>query len=69
MSSMMGRGKGPQGFAPKGTLKRLLTELFAKYKWQLIICMVCLAVNAGTNFSASIFIKNYIFKIWIINRN
>ncbi|MCR4879857.1 MAG: ABC transporter ATP-binding protein/permease [Bacilli bacterium] len=48
-----------KNFAPKGTLKRLLKDLFKKYKFLLIIVMVCLAINAATNFSASIFIKNF----------
>ena len=48
-----------KGFAPKGTLKRLLKDLFHRYRFLLIIVMVCLAINAATNFSASIFIKNF----------
>ena len=54
-----GRGHAPQGFAPKGTLKRLLKELFKRYSFLLIIVMICLALNSATNFSAPIFIKNY----------
>lgn len=52
-------GRGQKGFAPKGTLKRLLKDLFKHYALLLIIVMICLAVNAATNFSASIFIKNF----------
>ncbi|MBE6141287.1 MAG: ABC transporter ATP-binding protein [Erysipelotrichaceae bacterium] len=48
-----------KGFAPKGTLKRLLKDLFHRYRFLLIIVMLCLAINAATNFSASIFIKNF----------
>lgn len=48
-----------KGFAPKGTLKRLLKDLFHRYHFLLIIVMICLAINAATNFSASIFIKNF----------
>ena len=51
--------KGPMGFAPKGTLKRLLKNLFKRYFWLLIVVMLCLMINAATNFSASIFIKNF----------
>ena len=50
---------GGKGFAPKGTLKRLLKDVFKNYKWHLLIVMVCLAINSATNFSASIFIKNF----------
>ncbi len=61
MSMRNGRNnvRGMKNFAPKGTLKRLLKDLFKKYKFLLIIVMVCLAINAATNFSASIFIKNF----------
>lgn len=45
--------------APKGTLKRLLKDLFVNNKFKLLIVIICLAINAATNFSASIFIKNY----------
>ena len=55
----MRRMPGQKGFAPKGTLKRLLKDLFKKHYVLLIIVMICLAINAGTNFSASIFIKNF----------
>jgi len=48
-----------KGFAPKGTIKRLLKDLFHRYRFLLIIVMLCLAINAATNFSASIFIKNF----------
>ena len=48
-----------KGFAPKGTLKRLLKDLFRRYHFLLVIVMLCLAINAATNFSASIFIKNF----------
>lgn len=51
--------RGQKGFAPKGTLKRLLKDLFKRYALLLIIVMICLIINSGTNFSASIFIKNY----------
>jgi len=53
------RFRGGPSFAPKGTLKRLLKDLFKQYKWLLLIVAVCLAINAATNFSASIFIKNF----------
>ena len=49
-----GRGK-----APKGTLKRVLKDIFKNNKFKILIVIICLALNAGTNFSASIFIKNY----------
>ena len=48
-----------RGFAPKGTLKRLLKDIYKENKIKLIIVIICLAINAATNFSASIFIKNF----------
>ena len=45
--------------APKGTLKRVLKDIFKSNKVKIIIVLICLMLNAGTNFSASIFIKNY----------
>jgi len=51
--------RGPAGFAPKGTLKRLLKDLFKHYKWLIFVVLLCLAINSATNFSASIFIKNF----------
>lgn len=53
------RFRGGPSFAPKGTLKRLLKDLFKQYKWLLLIVAICLAINSATNFSASIFIKNF----------
>ena len=46
------------GKAKKGTLKFLLTSFLKKYKWRMLLVIFCLAFNAATNFSASIFIKN-----------
>ena len=48
-----------QGKAPKGTLKRILKDIFKSNKGKIIIVLICLMINAGTNFSASIFIKNF----------
>ena len=53
------RYAGPKMQVPKGTLKRLLKDLLVGNKLKLILVVLCLAINAATNFSASIFIKNY----------
>jgi len=48
--------KGKMG-KRKGVLPRLLKMLFAKYKWTLILCMVCLILSAVSNFTASIYVS------------
>ena len=53
----MPRGR-TYGKLKKGTLKFLLKSFLSKYKWRMLLVVICLAINAGTNFSASIFIKN-----------
>ena len=53
------RYAGPKMQVPKGTLKRLLKDLLVGNKLKLLLVVLCLAINAATNFSASIFIKNY----------
>ncbi len=56
---MPSHGHTFKGSAPtKGTLKRILKELFRDYKKPLILALVCLTINSCTNFCASIFIKN-----------
>lgn len=40
----------------KGILLRLIKVLVKKYPWQIILVVVCLALNAVSNFSASIFV-------------
>lgn len=52
----MPKGKG--GKAKKGTLSRLLKELFSSYKWQIIIAMIFIVFASISNFTSSIFIKN-----------
>ena len=46
------------GKPKKGTLKFLLKNFLKLYKWRMLLVVICLAINAGTNFSASIFIRN-----------
>ena len=49
---------GFKGKPKKGTMKFLLGNFLKLYKWRMLLVVVCLAINAGTNFSASIFIRN-----------
>ena len=46
------------GKPKKGTMKFLLGNFLKLYKWRMLLVVVCLAFNAATNFSASIFIRN-----------
>ena len=44
---MRGRGMPvPKGSIKKGTLPRLLKTLFKYYKWQTIVVLVCIFLNA-----------------------
>lgn len=51
--------KGKPGTIKKGTFARLLKILFKNYKWRLTLAMFCILINALTNVSASICIKNF----------
>ena len=46
-----------RGKAKKGTLKRLLKHLFAKYPFQLISSAICIIFNIFTNLCSSIFVN------------
>lgn len=50
--------KGAHGKAKKGTLGRLLKMLFKDFKWQMIVCMICIILTSISNFTSSIFVKN-----------
>ncbi len=47
--------KGKMQRAKKGTLKRLLKELFSKFKWQLIFSAICIILYSVANISSSVF--------------
>ena len=49
---------GFKGKPKKGTMKFLLGNFLKLYKWRMLLVVFCLAINAVTNFSASIFIRN-----------
>jgi len=51
----MGKNFGKEK-AKKGTLLRLLKTLFKDFKVQIILVMVCLLINIGTNLCSSIFV-------------
>ncbi len=58
---MRGRGmRMPKGAIKKGTLPRLLKMLFKHYKWQTVIVLVCLFLNAFGSLISSVFIKTLI---------
>ena len=46
-----------RGKAKKGTMKRLLKELFKLYPWHLVLVLVCLLFNVFGNISSSIFVS------------
>ena len=46
------------GKPKKGTLKFLVKNFLYLYKWRMLLVVICLAINAASNFSASIFIRN-----------
>jgi len=43
--------------AKKGTMKRLIKDLFSKYKWPIIFSFACICFNVATNLTVSIFLK------------
>ena len=43
--------------AKKGTMKRILKQLFKLYPWQLILSLICLIFNVFGNLSSSIFMS------------
>ena len=47
-----------KGKPKKGTLKFLITNFLKLYKWRMLLVILCLGINAASNFSASIFIRN-----------
>ena len=46
-----------RGKAKKGTMKRLLKQLFKLYPWHLVLVLVCLLFNVFGNISSSIFVS------------
>ena len=47
-----------KGKPKKGTLKFLIKNFLHLYKWRMLLVVLCLGINAASNFSASIFIRN-----------
>ena len=43
--------------AKKGTMKRILKQLFKRYPWQLILSLICLIFNVFGNISSSVFVS------------
>ena len=50
--------KGAAGKAKKGTLPRLIKLLFSKYKWRVILSMICIVIMVAGNLTSSIVVKN-----------
>ena len=46
-----------RGRAKKGTMKRILKQLFKLYPWQLILSLICLIFNVFGNISSSVFVS------------
>ena len=46
-----------RGKAKKGTMKRILKQLFKLYPWQLILSLICLIFNVFGNISSSVFVS------------
>ena len=46
-----------RGRAKKGTMKRLLKQLFKLYPWQLALVLICLMFNVFGNISSSVFVS------------
>ncbi len=46
-----------RGRAKKGTMKRILKQLFKLYPWQLILSLICLLFNVFGNLSSSVFMS------------
>ena len=51
-------GNNFKGKPKKGTLKFLIKNFLHLYKWRMLLVILCLGINAASNFSASIFIRN-----------
>ena len=46
-----------RGKTKKGTMKRILKQLFKLYPWQLILSLICLIFNVFGNISSSVFVS------------
>ena len=46
-----------RGKAKKGTMKRILKQLFKLYPWHLLLVLICLLFNVFGNISSSIFVS------------
>ena len=53
-----GRGMPvPKGAIKKGTMKRLLKGVFKYYKWQVIIALICMALNAVGGLVSTVYMQ------------
>ena len=55
---MRGRGMPvPKGAIKKGTLSRLLKLVWQHYRWQMIVVLICIVLNACGTLISSLFVK------------
>ena len=53
-----GRGMPvPKGAIKKGTMKRLLKGVFKYYKWQVIVALICMALNAVGGLVSTVYMQ------------
>ena len=58
MKPMRGRGMPvPKGAIKKGTLSRLLKLVWQHYRWQMIVVLICIVLNACGTLISSLFVK------------
>ncbi len=61
---MRGRGMPvPKGAIKKGTMGRLLKMLFKYYKWQVILCLVCIVISSASGLVSTVFLQSVIDNI------
>ena len=61
---MRGRGMPvPKGSIKKGTLPRLLKTLFKYYKWQIIVVLICIFLNAFGSLVSSVFLRTLVDEV------
>ncbi len=59
-----GRGMPvPKGAIKKGTLPRLLKTVVKYYKWQIVVALICIAINSTGNLVSSVFLQTLIDEI------
>ena len=61
---MRGRGMPvAKGTIKKGTFSRLLKTLFKYYKWQTIVVLVCIFLNAFGSLVSSVFLRTLVDEV------